>query len=193
MTTIEMLIDPVLMEIETSFESERMLLRAPRAGDGAAIYEATIESLAELRPWMPWVHDELSADVSEKSVRRSMAQWILREDMRFSMHDKRTGRFIGGTGLHRPSWNDRRFEIGYWVRTSEANKGYVTEAVRALTQWAFEKLSAQRVEIRMDTRNERSWRVAERAGFALECVLVKDRKALDGAQSDTRIYAKTAE
>lgn len=193
MATIEIQIDPVLMDIETSFESERMLLRAPRAGDGAAIYEATVESLAELRPWMPWVHDELSVDVSEKSVRRSMAQWILREDMRFSMHDKRTGRFIGGTGLHRPSWNDRRFEIGYWIRTSEANKGYVTEAVRALTDWTFEKLSAQRIEIRMDARNERSWRVAERSGYALECVLVKDRKALDGAQSDTRIYARTAQ
>jgi len=140
MATIEMMIDPVLMDIETSFESERMLLGAPRAGDGAAIYEATVESLAELRPWMRWVHDEPSVDDSEKSVRRSMAQWILREDMRFSMHDKRTDRFIGGTGLHRPRCNDRLFEIGYWVRTSEANKGYVTETVRALTRWAFAAL-----------------------------------------------------
>jgi hypothetical protein len=90
---------------------------------------------------MRWVHDEPSVDDSEKSVRRSMAQWILREDMRFSMHDKRTGRFIGGTGLHRPRCNDCLFEIGYWVRTSEANKGYVTEAVRALTRWAFAALT----------------------------------------------------
>jgi ribosomal-protein-serine acetyltransferase len=192
MPTIEMLIDPVLMDIEPSFESERMVLRAPRAGDGVAIYEATVESLDALRPWMPWVHGELSADVSEKSVRRAMAHWILREDLRFSMYEKNTGRFLGGTGLHRPSWDDRRFEIGYWIRTSEANKGYVTEAVRALTAWAFDQLSAQRVEIRMDARNERSWRVAERAGFSLECVLARDRRALDAVQSDTRIYAKTA-
>lgn len=186
-----MWIDPVLMNLPEQIESERMLLRVPCAGDGAAIYEAQMESLAELRPWMPWVHDELSIDVSEKSARLAVAKWISREDLRFSMHDKHTGRFLGGTGLHRPSWDDRRFEIGYWIRTSEAGKGYVTEAVHAMTSYAMDVLDAQRVEIRMDTRNERSWRVAERAGFKLEAVLERDRKALDGVHSATRIYAKT--
>lgn len=188
---LQIMIDPVLMDLPEQIESERMVLRLPRAGDGASIYEAQMESLAELRPWMPWVHDELSVDISEKSARLAVAKWIAREDLRFSLLDKHTGRFLGGTGLHRPSWDDRRFEIGYWIRTSEAGKGYVTEAVHAMTRYAMDVLSAQRVEIRMDTRNERSWRVAERAGFKLEAVLERDRLALDGVQSATRIYAKT--
>lgn len=192
MTTaeLEMHIDPILLDLPDSIETERMLLRSPRAGDGQAIYEATIESIDELRPWMPWVRDEQSVERSEKSVRVAVAKWILREDLRFSMHDKHTGRFIGGTGLHRPSWDDGRFEIGYWIRSSEANKGYVTEAVRALTVWTFDVLRAQRIEIRMDARNEKSWRVAERAGYTLEAELAKDRRALDGVHSTTRIYAR---
>jgi RimJ/RimL family protein N-acetyltransferase len=192
MTTaeLEMHTDPILLNIPESIETQRMTLRCPRAGDGRAIYEATVESIDALRPWMPWVREELSVERSEKSVRVALAKWILREDLRFSMHDKHTGRFIGGTGLHRPSWDDGRFEIGYWIRSSEANNGYVTEAVRALTDWTFDVLQAQRIEIRMDARNERSWRVAERAGYTLEGELVKDRRALDGVQSNTRIYAR---
>ena len=49
---------------------------------------------------------------------------------------------------------------------------------------------AQRVEIRMDDLNVRSWRVAERAGFTLEGVLRADRLTVTGTLSNTRIYAR---
>jgi RimJ/RimL family protein N-acetyltransferase len=188
---IELLVDPVLLDLPDAFESERLLIRAPRVGDGLAVYEATVESVESLWPWIPWGRQEHSADRSEANVRRSIAAWILREDLRMLLFDKVSGRLVGGSGLHRPDWDSRRFEIGYWVRRSEAGRGYVTEAVRAITAWAFDALSAQRIEIRMDARNVKSWRVAERAGFALEAELVKDRRALDGVQSTTRVYAKT--
>ncbi len=31
----------------------------------------------------------------------------------------------------------RRFELGYWCRTRHQGRGFVTEAVRALTRFAF--------------------------------------------------------
>ena len=41
----------------------------------------------------------------------------------------------------------------------------------------------------MDDTNERSWRVAQRAGFALEGVLRSDSLNPLGAARDTRVYA----
>jgi len=82
------------------------------------------------------------------------------------------------------------FETGYWVRSSRARRGYVTEAVRAISDAAFATLGAARVEIRCHDRNERSWRVAERAGFTLEGVLRSERRHLDGSLRDTRVYAR---
>jgi ribosomal-protein-serine acetyltransferase len=46
------------------------------------------------------------------------------------------------------------------------------------------------VEIRMDAGNERSWRVAERAGFRLEGVLRGDSLTPAGELRDTRVYAR---
>jgi RimJ/RimL family protein N-acetyltransferase len=83
-----------------------------------------------------------------------------------------------------------RFEIGYWIRASEQGKGYVIEAVNALTAFCFDKLNANRVEIRMDDKNERSWRVAERCGFTLEGLFHNDTRDHFGNLRDTRIYAK---
>jgi RimJ/RimL family protein N-acetyltransferase len=55
---------------------------------------------------------------------------------------------------------------------------------------AFDGLQAQRVELRIDNVNERSWRVAERAGFTLEGVLRHESLTADGALRDMRVYSK---
>ena len=50
-------------------------------------------------------------------------------------------------------------EIGYWVRTSCSGQGYITEAVQEIARFAMEELQAERVEIRMSSRNTKSRRV----------------------------------
>ncbi len=109
--------------------------------------------------------------------------------MRYHFHDKQ-GRLLASSGLHRIDWSVPRFEIGYWRRSSERGRGYVTEGVRALTEMAFTQLGAVRVEIRCDDLNVRSARVAERCGFVLEGVLRNDSRSSQGALRSTRIYAK---
>jgi hypothetical protein len=47
--------NPILLDFPDSFESERLVLRCPRPGDGRAMHEAITESLNELNPWVPWV------------------------------------------------------------------------------------------------------------------------------------------
>ena len=133
---------------------------------------------------MPWAGAMPSVDESEAHCRRQQARFLLREDFVFLMFvrgaDGGEGELLGGTGLHRIDWALRRFEIGYWRKTGCEGRGFVTEAVRALARLAFDTLDARRVEIRMDDNNERSWRVAERAGFTLEALLRFD--AADAAR-----------
>jgi RimJ/RimL family protein N-acetyltransferase len=66
----------------------------------------------------------------------------------------------------------------------------MTEAVRAMARMAFDALAARRVEIRVDDRNERSWKLAERAGFTLEALLRFDSVTPVGEPRSTRIYAR---
>ena len=62
-------------------------------------------------------------------------------------------------------------EIGYWATKEHRGNGYVTEAVRAASRWAFAELSIDRVEWRAEVGNQPSRAVAERAGFVIEGVL----------------------
>lgn len=187
-------VDPILLELPERIETERLVLRMPRRGDGAAVNAAVRDSIVGLAPWMPWAGKVPSLDESELHCRRQQAKYLLREDLALLMFERKAdgaeGLLAGGTGLHRIDWTLRKFEIGYWRRAGCEGRGYVTEAVTALSRMAFDALGARRVEIRMDDANERSWRVAERAGFTLEALLRFDSATPLGEPRSTRIYAR---
>ncbi|HEX2010494.1 MAG TPA: GNAT family protein [Roseateles sp.] len=188
--------DPVLIKVPEQILTERLVIAAPRVGLGQALNAAICESLAELRPWMPWAQSAPTVEESETVLRHQLAKFLLRSDLVYQIYAKtpsgEPGRLLGGTGLHRLDWQVRRFEIGYWIRSSACGRGYVSEAVQALARMAFEELRARRVEIRMDPLNTRSRAVAERCGFELEGVLRQDSLTPAGEPRDTCVYARIA-
>jgi RimJ/RimL family protein N-acetyltransferase len=186
--------DPLLIDVPERIATERLVVRVPRAGDGAAVNAAVRASHAELAPWMPWAVTLPSVDESEAHCRRAQAKFVLREDLAMFVFargaDDSEGELVGATGLHRIDWALRKFEIGYWRKTGCEGRGFMTEAVRAMARMAFDALDARRVEIRMDDRNVASWQLAERAGFTLEALLRFDSLTPAGEPRSTRIYAR---
>jgi RimJ/RimL family protein N-acetyltransferase len=182
--------DPILLDFPDQFETERLIIRAPRPGDGPAYNAAVRESIDELRPWMPWAQAIPTVEQSEAFMRRKAVQWLAREDLMLTLWRKSDGVLVGGSGLHRIDWDARCFEIGYWIRTSLSGQGYMTEAVRGITRFAFAHLDAQRIEIRCDALNTRSAAVAKRAGYALEARLQRQARGVDGELRDTLIFVR---
>ncbi|MFD1888225.1 GNAT family N-acetyltransferase [Paenibacillus wenxiniae] len=181
---------PILLDIPNQLESERLLIRAPQAGDGAAMNEAICESIHELQPWMPWAQQMPTVYESEANLRLAGVKFMERQDLQLLLFHRQTGQFVGSSGLHAIDWQVRKFEIGYWVRTSYAGQGYISEAVRTITHFAVERLQANRIEIHCDASNTQSARVAERCGYTLEGTLRNHKLNMRGSLRDTMIFAK---
>ena len=181
---------PILFDFPDSFETERLLIRAPRPGDGVMIYDAVCETLDALRLWMEWALPEPSVALYEEFARRSAADFIARVDLPLLLWLKEGETLVGSSGFHPRDWDVPRFEIGYWCRTRFEGQGYISEAVRGVSQFAFDHLKAQRLEIRCDARNERSARVAVRAGFHLEGTLQNHMRDTNGHLRDSLIFAR---
>ncbi len=188
--TPRLTMNPILLDFPDSFDTQRLTIRAPRPEDAPLTVEAVTESLDELRPWMPWATRPPTLEDEEARLRRACAKWLTREDLPLHLLLRGTNTLVGGSGLHRFNWDVRKFEIGYWARTKFAGQGYITEAVSAISQFAFAYLKANRVEIRCDTRNVRSAAVAKRCGFRLEGILRNDSLSVDGELRDTMVFAK---
>ena len=185
--------NPILLDLPTSIESHRLLLRPPRSGDGAMLHEAIAESLPALRRFLaslPWVAEEQTPASAEVFCRNAESNFLARRDLPFLVFAKASGRLVGASGLHRTNWDVPKTEVGYWIRSSESGKGYITEAVDTLVAFALATLGAQRVELVSDEENLASRRVAERCGFALEGVHRNERRAPDGSLRNTCIYAR---
>lgn len=183
--------DPLLIDIPDQLETERLLLRVPRAGDGAAVNAAVVDSYETLRPWMPWVGEKLpSLEESEANCRKAWARFLLREDTTLRLYLKGTDTVVGSSGLHRMDWKVPSFEIGYWVGRRFEGKGYATEAVQAIARFAVEQLSARRITILADARNHRSRRVAEKCGFVLEGIHRAANRNHLGELCDSCVYAR---
>jgi RimJ/RimL family protein N-acetyltransferase len=182
---------PILLEIPSELIGERIVLRPFRDEDAAALWTAIDTSREHLKRWMPWVIEHNSLDFSREYVRRMQARWILREDMPMGIWRKADGHLLGATGLHRFNWDVPTMEIGYWLCPEAEGNGYVTEATKLITQFAFRHLRAERVTVVCDSKNLRSAGVPPRAGFLREATLRNERRNTNGELSDTELFAMT--
>lgn len=182
--------EPILIDIPMPIRTPRLMIRNVLPGDGAAMHEIKAESFDDLSKWMEWAKLGVgTVDDAEKVIRENHAKYILREDMMMAAftHD---GRLISMCGLHRMDWEFRSFEIGYYVRSSEHNKGYATELANALTRFAFEALGARRVIICAATANAASRRVIEKLGYELESLVKADALLPDGTVTGHANYVR---
>ncbi|GAA2514934.1 GNAT family N-acetyltransferase [Streptomyces gobitricini] len=74
-------------------------------------------------------------------------------------------RAVGAIGFHAAPGADGRAEIGYDVVEGARGNGYATEALRALTDWAFTRPGPTVLRAVVDHGNAPSHRVVTRAGF----------------------------
>lgn len=96
------------------------------------------------------------------------------------------GTFVGVIGLM-PEPHDQA-EFGYWIGREFWNRGYVTEATRAVIAYAFETLGVNRVEAIHFTRNPASGRVMQKCGMHLEGTLRQARRK-DDEYIDVHVYS----
>ena len=99
--------------------------------------------------------------------------------------------FLGLAGLVDLDLHARQGEIGYAVLGAARGRGVAGRALRLVTDWAFEALGLERVELRIDVDNEPSIRVAERAGYCREGVF-RSLHFKEDARADLAIYSLLA-
>lgn len=121
----------------------------------------------------------------------TVANWYTREMLSMGIFDRVNDGLFGVIGLVFLRWDIGSFEIGYWLRTSAIGRGYVAEATRLLSDFAFDHLNTNRIMIRCDAENVRSAAVPRRLGFTQECLLRRDSTAPAGRIRDTLIFSLT--
>jgi [ribosomal protein S5]-alanine N-acetyltransferase len=162
---------------------------------GAADASAFVEHLREKQIYdqtlnIPYPYTDADAEgwirlvAKETEQRGQSVNWAVRRG---------DGYLIGGIGFHGLEERNRhRAEIGYWLAKSYWNQGIMTDAVKAVTQYGFEKLGLVRVTALVFHFNGGSARVLEKSGYQYEGRL-RQHYEKDGNIFDGLLFAAVRE
>ena len=109
----------------------------------------------------------------------------------FAVTLRETGEVMGKIKYQRDHgrWNTDCVSVGYELSRRYRHHGYMTEALRAMVQNAFEVMNVEVVSISHFVGNDPSRKVIERAGFIFEGVQPCGFKRFDGEVFDNVCYS----
>lgn len=184
------MLSPLLLQISSPIESERIILRPATIADAPDFYDAIKESQKELSINVGWCKELPSFEKVQENIINAESKWILREAFSFLLIEKESDKVVGDLLIHEINWKIPKFEIGYWIRTSCTGKGFATEAVNITTRFLFTHFKANRVEIQCDSDHVKSMKIPQELGYEHEATLKKSHRKNSGELIGTAIFAR---
>lgn len=120
-------------------------------------------SVPELVPFMPWAYDGYDVEDARAFLDMSENQWEEGTAFQYAVFTA-VGDLVGSCGLM-TRMGPGVLEIGYWIHSDYAGRGYATALAKALARVALAMPDIDRAAIKHDAANPASGRVAAKAGF----------------------------
>jgi [ribosomal protein S5]-alanine N-acetyltransferase len=156
------------MRFPERIETERLILRIPRMDDAPAIFAGWTQD-KEVTRYLTWrPHQRIQE--TEAFIQSCLAAWEQETRFPYMITLKESGEVIG---MIDPRIEGPKVGLGYGAAPAHWGKGYVTEATRAIVDWAFQQPSIYRVYATTDVENIASQRVLQKVGMQCEGILRK--------------------
>ncbi|HEY6171520.1 MAG TPA: GNAT family protein [Candidatus Kapabacteria bacterium] len=182
--------------IPKRIETERLLLKKIGYSYAEEYYFLEKEGMEKhLAPFSP-VKEQAKSDAEgikwmKEAILTVEDRWEMGLDYRFLISEKQTNKLVGQIAITNVIRGVAQSAfVGYWIGFPYLNQGYVTEAVRAIFDFAFSVLNLHRLSLWIAVENEASLRVAEKLGLRYEGTAQKALH-LGGRWQDTKIFAIT--
>ena len=149
-----------------TLHGEKVCLRKIGEADVPVLFQLIVESRDFLAAHLPWPADV----ISEEDVQARLESWELQAEMGSGGC---WGIFHEGciTGCIILGWVQKEHHsatISYWLGKPFTGMGFATDALKTMSQFVFETLKLNRLEISVSVNNLPSAAVARRVGFQEE-------------------------
>ena len=146
--------------------TERLRLRKANISDAEAIFRQYAQD-PEVTKYVSWrAHKDL--DETREYMRMCRLAWDIGKAFHWIIERKEDKQVIG---MMIARVNDKKWELGYVLTRLHWGKGYMTEALRGLVDWALKQQHIYRIWAVSDVDNIASARVMEKAGMQREGIL----------------------
>lgn len=143
--------------------TDRLIIRRFDQNDWQDLYEyLSDEEVVKYEPYDIFSEEQAKEEAAKRSKDESFYAVCLKENRKL----------IGNLYLCKGDFDT--WELGYVFNRKYQGKGYATEGVKALLDYAFTHLGARRIIAMCNPQNERSWKLLERLHMRREGLLLQN-------------------
>lgn len=165
--------------------SPRLVLRDYTPEDWARVHiYGSDPDFSKYEYWGPNTIEDTQKFIGEM-VQQPLTSPRFKFDLAICLEE--SGLLIGGCGIRRETELSQVANLGWAITPEFQNKGYATEAARALVAFGFQKLNLSVIYATCDTRNTASFTVMEKLGMK-RVGFIKGTKEVKGHIRDSYRY-----
>lgn len=171
-------------------DGERMYLKILNENDVYVFTQLLIRNKAYWSMYEPKFSDSYyTVDTQRDKIKRSLQAYRENREFNFGIYSYESNLLLGHISLY----NVKRLPflsgfVGYSIDEQEAGKGYATEALSLIVDYAFQRLHLHRLEAYVSPENEGSIRTLEKNAFIREGLL-RELIYINGEWEDHFLYA----
>lgn len=173
-------------------ETERLLIKPYEEADAPAFYINLYQNREHLM-------DDFSKMVNMAQTTEAVKEYLGVKQQDWEAHKayacgiflKSTQELIGHISVRDIEWKVPKGELAYFIIQAHTGNNYAVEALTAFREWCFRKRFFQRLYMRIAVANKASCRVAEKAGFREEGLLIKDYRRRGVELTDMKMFGYT--
>lgn len=171
-------------------EGEKIYLRMLEISDAEEMLDMQLKNKGFFKKYSATRGDEFyTLDYQREAIKNNMNLKERDEKYSFGIFLKENDKLIGSIALSEVMRGPlQSCFIGYTLDKQHNGKGYMTEAVRLLVDYAFKELALHRIEAGVMPHNLGSMRVLEKAGFQKEGIARKNVE-INGRWEDHQVFA----
>jgi len=167
-------------------ETSRLILKKISSEDAEDMFEYASDP--EVTKYLSSWEYHKNIEDSLKFINLLLSRYEKGNPSDWGVYLKENGKLIGTCGFSFIDEKNMVGEVGYVLGRKYWNKGIMTEAVRKVIEFGFEKLNLNRIQARCKVENIASERVMQKVGMKFEGVL-REAVFAKGRFWDMKMYS----
>lgn len=134
------------------------------------------------------LEQNLTPDLSNIFVEKKVKQFNTKEEFLFTIKENESNTLVGLVYIKELDWTKKQGEFAYCIDYNVEGKGIMTEAIQQLSEYAFENLGIETLQIIVHKSNIGSVKVADNCNFTYIKTLKNEHTPPGEAPLDMDLY-----
>ena len=171
------------------FEFEAYYIDAVHEKYAWRICDFCVTNAQRLQRFFPkTLEQNLNPTLSQIFVAQKLREFQNKEEFLYILKEKENRTVIGLIYIKKLDWEKKTAELAYCIGYQYEGKGWVTESIQKISQYAIEELGLETLQIIVHQSNLGSIRVAKKCGFSWQKTLIAEHTPTNEKALDMELY-----